>query len=199
MAIVCKSCNKDLYKDDGSGPYSCPSCIHRKIDAVDSTTGELVELTVGKGRKSVAPKSRDAIHLDLMKKARFGVSVPERPEPVKMLRLKSRQFRSTTVPLGPVYVRFDENGVGEVEEHNKQFIDPILLARPGRFEWLESATDNFVDTMLSLAAIRPSVTVKKEEVVEQEVEIPVEVEELKVASPPKSKKSKKAAKKDDEE
>lgn len=111
-----------------------------------------------------------------------------------MLRLKSKQHKNTTVPLGPVYVRFDQNGVGEVAEHNKQFIDPIMVALPGRFEWLESATDNFVDTMLSLAAVKPSEP--KPQATDLLARSPATVEEPK--EPKVLKKPKKSNKKDEE-
>lgn len=167
MAIVCKSCNKDLYKDDGSGPYCCPSCVNRRIEAVDSTTGELVQLNVSKGRKSITPKSHGSVHMGLLKDTRYAVTVPQRPDFVKMLRLKSRRYKNTTIPLGPVYARFDQNGVAEIAEHQKQFIDPILVARPNQFEWLETAAEHLVSTLTSLNEFRR---------VEPEVEVEVDVE-----------------------
>lgn len=179
MAIVCKSCEKCLYKADGSGPYCCPSCVGRNVAAIDSETGELVEIKLNKGQQPVTPKSASAVHRQLIKESRFGVFLPHREEPIKMLRLKSKQFRSTTIPFGSLYVRFNESGIAEVEAHHKQFLDPVFAASPGRFEWLESSAEHLVETLVALKS-QPEV-VAPPAVPEKVVEVVAIAEEAKTA------------------
>jgi hypothetical protein len=54
-----------------------------------------------------------------------------------MLRLKSKQFRDTTIPVNGVLLRFDKEGIASCEDHNKQFIEIWQKSRPGRLVWLE--------------------------------------------------------------
>ncbi len=131
MSVICKRCDKDLYKSDGSGPYACPSCVYDSLETIDPESGATLPVLplVGNTKAQVA--------LALYKDTRFAQQLPSRPESYNMLRLQSKQHRDTTIPINGVLVRFDRDGVALVAEHNKQFIDIVNRLRPGRLVWLE--------------------------------------------------------------
>lgn len=135
MAVVCKSCDKQLYKSDGSGPFACPSCVLYRIEAKDSETGEPVELSLN-GKPSPKAKSPQTVMLNLIKDTRFQPVLPARQEFPDMLKLHSKHFRGAET-LNGVLCKFDKDGNAAVAKHNKQFIEEWMHLMPNRVFWVE--------------------------------------------------------------
>ena len=135
MAIVCKTCDKQLFKSDGSGPFACPSCVLYRIEAKDSETGELVELKVN-GKPTPKANSPQTVMINLIKDTRFQPVLPARQEFQEMLKLHSKHFRGVET-LNGVLCKFDKDGHAAIAPHNKQFIDKWMDMVPNRVFWVE--------------------------------------------------------------